>query len=166
MLLLSADLDVLGQTRKRRSTCGCWCRRMATGRRFLPAPTTWPPSCWRPKAGVDPNPPWARVHLPGRWWLTLRAARIGNAESGQDRDIAVTIEQTSPGDRVALFARSFAFSPRESELAAHLASGADTAEIARRMFLSEHTVQDHLKSIFAKTSTHSRRALLALALGG
>ena len=118
------------------------------------------------EAGVDRNPPWARVHLPGGLWLTLRAARIGDAESGQDRDIAVTIEQTSPGDRLALFARAFAFSARESELAGHLTRGADTAEIARRMFLSEHTVQDHLKSIFAKTSTHSRRALLALTLGG
>ena len=47
-----------------------------------------------------------------------------------------------------------------------LATGADTREIARRMFLSEHTVQDHLKSIFAKTSAHSRRTLLSLALGG
>ena len=33
------------------------------------------------------------------------------------------------------------------------------------MFLSEHTVQDHLKSIFAKTGTHNRRALLSLVLG-
>ena len=33
------------------------------------------------------------------------------------------------------------------------------------MFLSRHTVQDHLKSIFAKTSVHSRRALLARVVG-
>jgi DNA-binding CsgD family transcriptional regulator len=33
------------------------------------------------------------------------------------------------------------------------------------MFLSAHTVQDHLKSIFAKTSTHNRRTLLSRALG-
>jgi DNA-binding CsgD family transcriptional regulator len=33
------------------------------------------------------------------------------------------------------------------------------------MFLSEHTVQDYLKSIFAKTSVRSRRALLTRALG-
>jgi DNA-binding CsgD family transcriptional regulator len=33
------------------------------------------------------------------------------------------------------------------------------------MFVSDHTVQDHLKSIFTKTSAHSRRTLLSRALG-
>jgi two-component system, sensor histidine kinase and response regulator len=61
-------------------------------------------------AEVDPNPPWVRVYLPEGLWLTRRAARIGYAESGQERDIAVTIEQTSPPERVVLFARAFGFS--------------------------------------------------------
>lgn len=82
-----------------------------------------------------------------------------------ERGIAVTIEETSPPERVALFARAFGFSPRENELLGHLASGTDTRELAHRMFLSEHTVQDHLKSIFAKTSARNRRTLLARALG-
>jgi DNA-binding CsgD family transcriptional regulator len=33
------------------------------------------------------------------------------------------------------------------------------------MYVSAHTVQDHLKSIFAKTSAHNRRGLLSRALG-
>ena len=33
------------------------------------------------------------------------------------------------------------------------------------MFLSQHTVQDHLKSIFAKTSARTRPTLLARGLG-
>lgn len=33
------------------------------------------------------------------------------------------------------------------------------------MFVSEHTGQDHLKSVFAKTATKNRRMLLARALG-
>jgi DNA-binding CsgD family transcriptional regulator len=32
--------------------------------------------------------------------------------------------------------------------------------------VSEHTVQDHLKSIFAKTGTRNRRTLLARLTGG
>lgn len=166
VLLLSADLDVLRQTPETQEYL----------RILVPPDDDRPPipasaynvaaQLLAAEAGVDPNPPWARVHLPGGLWLTLRAARMGDTESGQDRDIAVTIEQTSPPERVALFARAFAFSARESELAGHLTRGASTAEIARMMFLSEHTVQDHLKSVFTKTSTHSRRALLSLALGG
>jgi DNA-binding CsgD family transcriptional regulator len=56
-------------------------------------------------------------------------------------------------------------STRESELLGHLVTGADAPELARRMFLSEHTVQDHLKSIFAKTAARNRRTLLSGALG-
>jgi DNA-binding CsgD family transcriptional regulator len=98
-------------------------------------------------------------------WVTLRAARIGDTGPAQERDIAVTIEETSPPERVALFTRAFGFSARENELPGHLVSGTDIRELARRMFLSEHTVQDHLKSIFAKTSAPNRRILLSRALG-
>ncbi len=97
--------------------------------------------------------------------MTLRAARIGSAGAIAESDIAVTIEETTPPGRVALFARAFGLSARESELLSHLGTGADTRELARRMFLSEHTVQDHLKSIFAKTATHNRRTLLSHVLG-
>jgi len=107
---------------------------------------------------VDDHQPSARVHLAAGLWLTLRAARIGT-------DIAVTIEESTPAERLDLFTRATALSTRESELLTHLVSGTDTREIASRMFLSEHTVQDHLKSVFAKTQTRSRKALLARALG-
>ncbi|WP_203912972.1 helix-turn-helix transcriptional regulator [Rhizocola hellebori] len=110
------------------------------------------------EAGVDDHPPSARVHLTDSGWLTLRAARLGD-------DIAVTIEECQPGDRLDLFARATGLSTRETELLSLLAEGLDTKEVAMRMFLSEHTVQDHLKSVFAKAGTRSRRAILARALG-
>jgi DNA-binding CsgD family transcriptional regulator len=117
------------------------------------------------EAGVDSNPPLARVHLGSSHWLTLRAARMDSAQPVPERDIAVTIETTAPGGRVSLFARACGLSSREAELLGHVRTGASTRDIARLMFLSEHTVQDHLKSIFAKTDTRTRRTLLARVLG-
>ena len=64
-----------------------------------------------------------------------------------------------------MFARAYALSAREAELLGHLVTGNDTRDLARLMYLSPHTVQDHLKSIFHKTSMRNRRTLLARALG-
>jgi DNA-binding CsgD family transcriptional regulator len=54
---------------------------------------------------------------------------------------------------------------RERELLGHLITGGDTRDIAATMVLSQHTIRDHLKSMFGKASVHSRRALLTRALG-
>ncbi|NMD48019.1 MAG: helix-turn-helix transcriptional regulator [Propionibacterium sp.] len=112
------------------------------------------------EAGVDDHPAQARVHVSHGLWITLKAARLEPAGS-----IAVSLEPSTPSERLDLFARSHALSARERELLAILAGGADTRQVAGRMFLSEHTVQDHLKSIFTKTGTHNRRTLLSHALG-
>jgi len=117
------------------------------------------------ETGVSDNPPLARVHLAGGRWLTLRAARMGTAQPAHQRDIAVTIEPAAPSDRVSVFARASGLTSRETELLHHLVTGAATRDITQHMFVSEHTVQDHLKSIFAKTATRNRRTLLARALG-
>ena len=117
------------------------------------------------EADIDKNPPLAKVHLSDGLWVTLRAARIGKVDSSGEPNIAVSIEETVPAERVGVFSRAFGFSVREGELLGHLATGVDTREIARRMFLSEHTVQDHLKSIFAKAGVRNRPTLLSRALG-
>jgi DNA-binding CsgD family transcriptional regulator len=114
--------------------------------------------------GVDPQPPLARVHLSRGVWLTLQAARMGGPTHPQS-DIAVGIEIASASDRLLVFSRAHALSEREAELLRHLATGADTRTVAGAMLVSEHTVQDYLKAIFAKTDSHSRRTLLARALG-
>jgi DNA-binding CsgD family transcriptional regulator len=116
------------------------------------------------EAGVDGNPPLARVHLGSGHWLTMRADRLDSAQPVGQRDIAVSIETTTSGGRLSLFTRACGLSSRESELLGHVVAGAATRDIAQRMFVSEHTVQDHLKSIFTKTDTRTRRALLARVL--
>ncbi len=73
-----------------------------------------------------------------------------------DQDVAVTIEATSPTERTDVFARAFGLGVREAEPLRHLVPGSDTRCIAREMFLSEHTIQDHLKSVFAKCVARNR----------
>ena len=165
MLLLSPELDVIGQTPETHE----YLRVLvppADGRAPIPASAyNVAAQLLAVEAEVDQNPPSARVHLSDGLWFTLRAARIGGEEPPDRRTIAVTIEETSPVGRMSLFARAFGLSARERELVGHLMTGIDTKEVARRMFLSEHTVQDHLKSIFSKASVRNRRTLLSRALG-
>ena len=60
---------------------------------------------------------------------------------------------------------SYGLTERECQVAMQCVQGRVTKEIARALSLSPYTVQDHLKSIFDKSTARSRRALLARALG-
>lgn len=120
--------------------------------------------------GLDDHLPYARTHLSGGFWLTLRAARLSpeqrpGAPARGGAAIAVTIEEASPAERLDLFTRAFGLTPREHQLVSLLATGSDTRAMARQMTLSEHTVQDHLKSIFTKTGARDRITLMSRALG-
>lgn len=116
--------------------------------------------------GIDDHPAVTRTHLAGGFWLTLRAARLEPpASAGRGGTIVVTLEEASAIERLDLFGRAFGFTARERELLSLLAIGSDTRALARKMSLSEHTVQDHLKSIFAKTGSRDRITLLSTALG-
>jgi DNA-binding CsgD family transcriptional regulator len=128
------------------------------------------------EAGVDDGAAQARAQLAGPEWISLRAARLGGADQpaggqpdGPGRSdggrIAVTIEPVTPAGRIELYGRACGLTGRERELVHRLARGADTRQLAREMGLSPHTVQDHLKSVFAKTGSGSRGVLLARALG-
>jgi DNA-binding CsgD family transcriptional regulator len=115
------------------------------------------------EARVDDHPARARVHLKDGAWLSLRAARMaGPAGSG---DIAVTIENVSALERMGIFNSAHGLTPREADLMAALAAGSDTRQLAAELCISENTVQDHLKSIFAKTGVRNRHVLMARARG-
>jgi DNA-binding CsgD family transcriptional regulator len=116
------------------------------------------------EAGVDDRPPWARVHVTGHRLVTVRADRV-EGDAGAPYGIAVTIEPSTAAERADLFVRAFGLSAREAELLTAMATGADTRELAKVLSVSEHTVQDHLKNVFAKTSARSRSQLLAWVRG-
>ena len=131
------------------------------------------------EAGIDDRPACTRVHLRDGFWLTLRAARLPSDPPESDSltpglgpgpgpgpgNIVVTIEEASPTERLDLFSRAVGLTARENELLGWLATGSDTRAMARQMSLSEHTIQDHLKSIFSKTGSRDRVSVLSRALG-
>ena len=120
------------------------------------------------EAGIDDHAAVSRTHLANGFWLTLRAARLAASDSQRGAaaaGIVVTIEETSAAERLELYSLATGLTPRERELVALLATGADTRAMAHQMHLSEHTVQDHFKSIFAKVGTRDRVSLLSRALG-
>lgn len=165
VLLLSHDLRVLGQTPETHTYLSVLVPP-EHGRPPVPASAyNVAAQLLAVEAEVDTNLPRVRVHLADGLWLTLRAARIGDAEPSDRCDIAVTIEESSPTERLTVFTKAFALSTREAELLGYLAKGSDSETVAGQMGVTKHTVQDHLKSIFAKTSTNNRRMLLARALG-
>jgi DNA-binding CsgD family transcriptional regulator len=82
-----------------------------------------------------------------------------------DESIAVTIEPSTAGERMDVYARASGLSGREAEILALLAQGLDTRQIAERIVVSEHTAADHVKAILAKTGARTRQLLLARGLG-
>ena len=160
VLLLDDELSVVGQTSASGALLEVLLPR-ADG--FAPVPAcayNVAAQLLAREAGIDDHEAMARVHLADSVWLTLRASRVSPGHV-----IAVAIERSTPAERLDVFSRSHGLSAREGELLSHLAQGLDTREVAAAMFLSPHTVQDHLKAIFAKTGARSRRLLLARALG-
>lgn len=164
VLLLSPALTVLGQTPATPAYLSALLPTPAAAAPIPAAAYNVAAQLLAVEAGVDSAPPWARVHVPGGSWLTLRADRI--IQGPEQGAIAVSIERTGPAERVDLFARVHGLTDREREVIDRLCAGSDTRRVAAEMFLSAHTVQDHLKAIFAKTAVNSRRELLARALGG
>jgi DNA-binding NarL/FixJ family response regulator len=115
--------------------------------------------------GVAVGEPWARVHLGGSRWVTVKADRMGYDEEGDRRDIAVSIEPSTPAERTDLFARVHGLSARESEVLGLLGSGLSSHEVAERLVLSEHTVNDHVKAVLEKSGARTRQVLMSRALG-
>lgn len=112
---------------------------------------------------IDANPAQARLPLAGRW-VTARAARTAPMAIAT-ASIAVSIEPATPAERTDVYARSAGLTDRERQLLVLLVNGADTRTAASHLFISQHTVQDHLKSISAKCGLQTRKAIIARATG-
>ena len=99
----------------------------------------------------------ARVQTKMGSWAVIHGSVI--LGSGDPR-VALIIEVAAPGRLGTLLMSVYALTDREKDIAGLVLQGASTAQIAATLFVSAHTVQQHLKSIFDKTGVHSRRELI------
>jgi DNA-binding CsgD family transcriptional regulator len=90
-------------------------------------------------------------------WVVLHGVPL--AQTGPLR-VAVIVEPAHPARIAPLLMSAYGLSEREQELTRLVLQGFSTAEIAERLVISVHTVQQHLKSVFDKTGVRSRRDLV------
>lgn len=99
----------------------------------------------------------ARVLTRSGSWVVLHGAAL---HLQGDVRVAVIIEPAHPARITQILMDAYGLSDREQAVTRLVLQGSSTTEIAVALVLSEHTVQQHLKSIFDKTHVRSRRDLV------
>jgi DNA-binding CsgD family transcriptional regulator len=99
----------------------------------------------------------ARVLSRSGTWIVLHGTSL--VASGSRR-AAVIVEPAHPARIAPLLMSAYGLTDREQEVTRLVLGGDSTAQIAERLVVSQHTVQEHLKKIFEKTGVRSRRELV------
>jgi DNA-binding CsgD family transcriptional regulator len=99
----------------------------------------------------------ARVLSRSGTWVVLHGAAL---VADGARRVAVIVEPAHPARISPLLMSAYGLTQREQEVTRLVLQGASTAEMAERLVVSPHTVQQHLKRIFEKTGVRSRRDLV------
>lgn len=94
----------------------------------------------------------------GAGWITLHASLPDGGATGR---VAIVVERSASPASTSVRLEAHGVTAREREIAGLLAAGLTNPEIAERLVLSPYTVQDHIKSLFEKTSVSSRQELVA-----
>jgi DNA-binding CsgD family transcriptional regulator len=102
-----------------------------------------------------------RVRLRGRSgrWLTLHAS-LTEPAPGRPSETVVVISPSEPEEVARPNVASYGITPREEEIVKLVARGYSTREISRDLFISEHTVNSHLRSILEKAGVNSRSEMV------
>jgi len=116
----------------------------------------------RARAGADGQSPMglaarSRAQTRSGAWLLLYGTRLSGP--GGERT-AVIIQPATPHEGAPLVALAYGLSERECQVTRLCIQGHSTKQMAGALSLSPYTVQDHLKSIFAKTGVRSRGELV------
>src|SRR6516165_9761029 len=162
MLVLDDDEGVISQTDAARD----WLAQLpADQARGLDLPAAILSAAWalgpaHPGNGVAGG----RLRTATGRWLRLHAARLAPAGAQGSGQVAVILEPVRPADLSPLVLDLHGLTDRERQITQLLLRGLPTTEIAETLFISRHTLGDHVKAIFAKLGVSSRPELTALLL--
>lgn len=106
----------------------------------------------------SPGPRTARVQLADGRWVALHASHLDEAGG------ALIVELARPLEVAEVLCAAYALSRRERDVVGLVLRGESNRAAARALGISEHTVKEHLKSVFAKVGVLSRGELAARLL--
>ncbi len=123
-----------------------------------------------PRDGLLPVPVWSamaarRMRAPGEAAMVSVATSRGNirveaSEAGEPglQAIVISAEMPPPSPRIPT---AWGLTAREAEIVEQLAMGGSNAQIAAALFVGEHTVEWHLKSVYDKLGVRSRQEVVS-----
>jgi DNA-binding CsgD family transcriptional regulator len=153
VLLLDPDWKIVSATRE----ASAWLDEIGGVPTGFPLPFATHAYASRVRAASDgERVPSARVRTRNGVWLLVH----GSLLEGTDQ-LALVIEPAKAADVAPLIVEAYGLSQREVDVTKLVARGLGTSEIAAALFLSPHTVRDHLKSVFEKAGVSSRGELVA-----
>ncbi len=99
--------------------------------------------------------------------ITFEFVKLETDTDGLGRVVLAVVREIGepPDHLVASYAAQHGLSRREREVLHLLIRGYDTTGLAEHLGISPHTVRDHLKNVFRKTSNRSRSELLGALAG-
>jgi DNA-binding CsgD family transcriptional regulator len=102
----------------------------------------------------------ARIRSRRGQWLVCNATCLSD-RAGPLGQVAVVIEPAQASEIAPIIIDTYDLTDREQQITRLIARGATSADIANELFLSVHTVRDHVKNIFQKVDVTSRGELVA-----
>jgi DNA-binding CsgD family transcriptional regulator len=105
-----------------------------------------------------PGPRSARVRAADGRWLVVHASHVEGTGG------ALIVEAARPLEVAPVLCAAYGLSERERDVVGFVLRGESNRATARALGISEHTVKEHLKSVFAKVGVLSRGELAARLL--
>lgn len=116
-------------------------------------------------AGRERAPARLRLRDARGRWVVLHASSLAEPGAPTGDAVAIVIEAAKSADVAPIVIDAYSLTNRERDVLGAIARGASTAEIAAELFLSPHTVRDHIKTVFEKVGVCSRGELVAKLFG-